>query len=257
MIQNSILKRCPEDGQECMLDACACPACFGVLRLWCSRCQDWLRATDCVICGTKLDVEVLPHAWHLNDQLIISVRRIRDLIVRHYTPANIKVLLGESVYGFIGTSSGANMTTFTVTADCMRATLDASIADGSIAIEEVQLIYPFLKTAAAFYANFRSDYRRFADFATIDTSQFLRFYQSDTGPFGYGNEATSWSGLSLCTNVASDCNDGRPLTLYEQLIVGLVTQIIAQGGVTHTESKLLREMKHRIRSAKAAINDDC
>ena len=248
-----VIKRCPDDGQEFDLDACACDVCFGALGFWCAQCRGWLVEGGCSKCGAVLAQPASPQGLEMNTFLVSALHGTRDAIVRHFTPSSVCAMVGSGMYAYMGTSSGANLTTLALTSDCIRTAIDAVNADGQIAVQEVCLIHPFLKTAAAFYANYRNVYRSFTNLKLDGISDFLAFFQADKGPFGYGHKATLWGGLAICANVAALVHDAEPLDRYEHLITELATQLVSLGGVTQQERLLVQEIKTRIGNAKARI----
>lgn len=61
---SSIVKRCPVDGQEHPLETIECHACFGVLRLWCIACKQWLDNASCDVCARREADERRRSAWY-------------------------------------------------------------------------------------------------------------------------------------------------------------------------------------------------
>lgn len=247
----SIVKRCPADGLEHDFDACACSVCFGVLRFWCCQCQMWLQRAGCAICGETNGLALPPEGDQVNEWIIASVHEIRTIIYGYFDDVGTAPILGSYLSSLRGSSSGHNLTTLALSSDCLRTAVDALNADGQIADDEVCRIHPFFNAVATFFAEYRSNYRQFVSFHPARTSEFVRFYQSDNGRFGYGDMLTSWSGLEICVNLASTCNDTRGFDLYERLITNLASQLVSLGGTTASERTFMNALKHRLSVARA------
>jgi len=174
---------------------------------------------------------------------------------QHLTHDTRDALLGLVLARF---TKGTGKTVFTLAcyADSLRIVFSAMAADGKIGKEEIDQAEGFLATVAAAYAAVRPEYAKFATLQRADIGAFLKQYRSDTGPFGFKDESTRWSGIGVCQNIADQCGDSAALDALRHRLIHAAETLLAADGMTDEESVYLNGLKAELGVAESAEQHD-
>lgn len=127
--------------------------------------------------------------------------------------------------------------------DVLRVVETAILADGKVTRAELERVHTLVRASGALYAKTRKAYKEFGELRDEQTIDFLRKHHSDTTFFGGACKATEWLGVDICRRIAEQIGDPEALEIYERMLLRILEDITAVGGLTDEE----RETADRVR----------
>jgi formylglycine-generating enzyme required for sulfatase activity len=161
---------------------------------------------------------------------------------KHLTTETRAEILGDLAH-YVKSGTGQSLLSLACFNDGLQMILGSIVIDGVTSEEEYALTEDFLRAAARLLAKFRPEYRCFAEIQPGKLGEFVQYYWTDEGPFGFRNQLTQFAGIKMCQRIASLYGDFIPIDAMQVTLVSAAEQVIGADGITDDEEEFLCNLK--------------
>lgn len=160
--------------------------------------------------------------------LMDQLTDLYDAVVIYLDDHPPQDVLGEDLEQLRSSGTGKSLVMLALLDDLLRITeIVLARQWNPLAPQFAELAAPFFQSAAkTFHRKGFKHYSAFLDLTPANAGRFLDYHAKSSRPFGGRHQPTQWSGLQVCTNVASLFQNLTVVEGYERLTQTLLTFLV-------------------------------